>query len=74
VIVVAHCVNQLVAIAAHERRHVAVVDIGSAFLNATMQKSVPVLMRLDKITSEYLVYNNPKYAEFRQANGRSQYS
>jgi hypothetical protein len=28
------------AIAAHEKRHVAVVDIGSAFLNATMQKSV----------------------------------
>jgi hypothetical protein len=59
----------IAAIAAHEKRHLAVVDIGSAFLNATMQKSVPVHMRLDKTMSEYLVRVNPKYAEFRQTNG-----
>jgi hypothetical protein len=51
----------IAAIAAHEKRHIAVVDIGSAFLNATMQKSVPV----DKTMSEYLVHINPKYARFR---------
>jgi Reverse transcriptase (RNA-dependent DNA polymerase) len=59
----------IAAIAAHERRHVAVVDIGSAILNAAMQKSVLVHMRLDKTMSEYLVHINLKHAEFRQANG-----
>jgi hypothetical protein len=59
----------IAAIAAHEERHVVVVDIGSAFLNATMQKSVPVYMRLDKTMSEYLVQISSKYAEFRQTNG-----
>jgi Reverse transcriptase (RNA-dependent DNA polymerase) len=43
----------IASIAAHEKRHVAVVDIESAFLNATIQKSV--YMRLDKTMSEYLV-------------------
>jgi hypothetical protein len=57
------------AIAAHEKRHVAVVDIGSAFLNAKMPQGVPVHMRLDKTISEYLVGINPKYAEFRETNG-----
>jgi hypothetical protein len=53
----------IAAIAAHEERHVAVVDIGSAFL-----KCVPVYMRLDKAMSEYLVQISSKYAEFRQTN------
>jgi Reverse transcriptase (RNA-dependent DNA polymerase) len=57
------------AIAAHERRHVVVVDIGIAFLNAKMPQGVPVHMRLDKTMSEYLVGINPKYAEFRETNG-----
>jgi hypothetical protein len=56
------------AIAAHERRHVAVVDFGSAFLNAKMPQGVPVHMKLDKTMSEYLVGINPKYAEFRETN------
>jgi dihydroxyacetone kinase DhaKLM complex PTS-EIIA-like component DhaM len=34
----------IIAIAAHEGRQAAVVDIGSAFLNAEMPKSVPVYM------------------------------
>jgi Reverse transcriptase (RNA-dependent DNA polymerase) len=54
-------VLSIAAIAAHEKRHIAVVGIGSAFLNATMQKRMPV----DKTMSEYLVHINPKYAEFR---------
>jgi Reverse transcriptase (RNA-dependent DNA polymerase) len=58
----------IAAIAVHEGRHVAVVDIRGAFLNAKMQKSVPVYMRLDKIMSEYLVRINPKYNVFRQRN------
>jgi hypothetical protein len=59
----------IAAIAAHERRHVAVVDIGSAFLNSKMPQGVPVHMKLDKTMSEYLVGINPKYAEFRETNG-----
>ena len=52
----------IAAIAAHERRHVAVVDIGSVFLNAKMSKGVPVYMRLDKTISEYLIRIDSKYA------------
>jgi hypothetical protein len=59
----------IAAIAAHEGRQVAVVDIVSAFLNAKMQKGVPVYMRLDKIMSEYLVQINPKYGHFRESMG-----
>jgi hypothetical protein len=59
----------IIAIAAHEKRGVAVVDIGSEFLNAKMQKGVPVYMRLDKIMSEYLIRIKPKYAEFGEPNG-----
>jgi hypothetical protein len=59
----------LVAIAAHEKRHVAVVDIGGAFLNATMPKAMPVYMRLDKVMSEYIVRIDSKYAEYRERNG-----
>ena len=58
----------IAAIAAHERRHVAVVDIGSVFLNAKMSKGVPVYMRLDKTISEYLIRIDSKYAEFRETN------
>jgi hypothetical protein len=49
-------------------RHVAVVDIGSAFLNAKMQKGVQVYMRLNKTMGEYLIQIN-KYAKFREKNG-----
>jgi hypothetical protein len=59
----------IAAIATHEGRHVAVVDVGSAFLNAKMQKGVPVYMRLDKIMSECLVQISPKYDRFRESNG-----
>jgi Reverse transcriptase (RNA-dependent DNA polymerase)/Zinc knuckle len=59
----------IIAIAAHEKRHAAVVDIGSAFLNAEMSKGVPVYMRLDKIMSEFLVKINPKYSGYRDRNG-----
>jgi hypothetical protein len=59
----------IIAIAAHEERHAAVVDIGSAFLNADMPKSVPVYMRLDKTMSEFMVKINPKYSQYRDRNG-----
>jgi Reverse transcriptase (RNA-dependent DNA polymerase) len=44
------------------------VDIGSAFLNAKMQKGVQVYMRLNKTMGEYLIQIN-KYAKFREKNG-----
>ena len=59
----------LAAIAAHERRAVAVVDIGGAFLNADMGKSVPVHMRLDKTMSEFLITLNPSYGNFLDDRG-----
>ena len=59
----------IIAIAAHEKRHVAVVDIGSAFLNAVMPKSIQVHMRLDNTMSEYMVKINPMYSGYRQRNG-----
>ena len=36
------------AIAAHERRHIAVVDITGAYLNADMNTGIIVHMRLDQ--------------------------
>lgn len=59
----------IIAIAAHEKRSTAVVDIGSAFLNADMSAGIPVYMRLDKTMSEYMIKINPKYGRFREANG-----
>jgi Reverse transcriptase (RNA-dependent DNA polymerase) len=59
----------IIAIAAHEKRRAAVVDIGSAFLNATMSGSVAVHMRLDKIMSEYMSKINSKYRAFTEENG-----
>ena len=59
----------IVAIAAHERRNVAVVDVGGAFLNAVMPKSEPVYMRLDNTMSEYMVSIDPGYSQYRQRNG-----
>jgi hypothetical protein len=56
----------IISIAAHESIHVAVVDIGSVFLNVKMQKGVPVYMRLNNTMSEYLIQINPKYAEFSE--------
>ena len=44
----------LLAVAAHEHRHVAVVDITGAFLNADMRKGVPVHMRLDRTMSDFI--------------------
>ena len=59
----------VIAIAAHEGRLAAVVDIGSAFLNADMPKNVPVHMRLDKTMSEFMVKINPGYSQYRDRNG-----
>jgi hypothetical protein len=42
------------AIAATEKRHVATVDIGGAYLNADLPKDKPIFMKLDKLLAEML--------------------
>lgn len=45
------------------------VDIGIAFLNAVMPKSMPVYMRLNNTMSEYMARINPMYSQYRERNG-----
>jgi hypothetical protein len=59
----------ILAIAAHEGRKAAVVDIGGAFLNAEMKTGVPVHMRLDKVMSGMLIRLKPSYKRFLDAKG-----
>jgi hypothetical protein len=59
----------LAAVAAHEQRRVAVVDIGGAFLNADMGHKVPVHMRLDKTMTEFLITLDPSYRTFIDSKG-----
>ena len=47
------------AIAAHERRVVKVMDVGTAYLNAGMKKTV--LMKVDKVLSKYLLKVDSNY-------------
>ena len=59
----------LAAVAAHEHRHVAVVDIGGAFLNANMSQRVPVHMRLDKTMTEFIATLDPSYRAYLDDRG-----
>ena len=60
----------IAAIYTHERRHAAVVDIGGAFLNASMTTEVPVHMRLDKTMSDFLIAVNSGYGRLADDRGR----
>lgn len=58
------------AIAAHEGRHVMTMDIGGAFLNASLKGTgILVHMRLDKLMSSILIKLDPSYARFLEPNG-----
>ena len=59
----------VISIAAHERRHAAVVDIGGAFLHADMTTGVPVHMRLDKTMSDFLVALDIRYKGYQNDKG-----
>jgi hypothetical protein len=59
----------LAAVTAHEHRHVAVVDIGGAFLNADMSQRIPVHMRLDKTMTEFIVTLDPSYRAYLDDRG-----
>jgi hypothetical protein len=69
--VAAACVMAVSAIAAHERRTVITIDIGGAFLNASMPTDTGVIvhMRLDAKMTAILVRLLPEYAPFVDAKG-----
>jgi hypothetical protein len=56
------------AIAAKEKRHVVTLDIGGAYLNASM-KEREVLMRLDDKMAMILVKIRPEYEKFLNEDG-----
>ena len=63
-------VMAVVALAAHERRHAVVIDIGGAFLNADMAPTgVEVLMRLDRVMAGMLCLLHPSYKSSLEKNG-----
>jgi Reverse transcriptase (RNA-dependent DNA polymerase) len=59
----------LASIAAYEKRSVAVVDIAGAFLNASMEQSIPVHMRLDRTMFDFLITFDPTYRTFQDERG-----
>ena len=59
----------LLAIAAHEKRAVAVVDISGAYLNADMALETPVHMRLDRPMSDHIIDIDPTYSKYTDTRG-----
>ena len=59
----------VLAIAAHEGRNAAVVDIGGAFLNAEMTTGIDVHMRLDRTINDMMVELDPRYEGYRDTKG-----
>ena len=59
----------MLAVAAHEKRHVAVVDISGAFLNADMSLGVPVHMRLDRTMSMFITNIDDRYKKYVDVGG-----
>ena len=59
----------VLAIAAHEKRKVAVVDITGAYLNADIGKEVTVHMRLDQLISGMMVKLSPEYGNYTDHRG-----
>ena len=62
-------VFSLLAIAAHEERRVAVVDISGAYLNADMALETPVHMRLDRTMADLIIDIDPTYSKYTDARG-----
>ena len=54
----------MVVIAARERRTVATMDIGSAFVKASMDGEDEVLVHLDQLTSALLIKIDPSFQKF----------
>ena len=59
----------VLSIAAFEKRHVSVVDITGAYLNANIGKEVTVHMRLDQLISGMLTKLSPAYGKYTDHRG-----
>lgn len=59
----------VLAVAAKENRHSAVIDIRGAFLHASMSGQVQVHMRLDKLMSRMLTELDGQYDQYREKSG-----
>jgi Reverse transcriptase (RNA-dependent DNA polymerase) len=59
----------LAAMAAYEKRTVAVVDIAGAFLNPDMSQGIPVHMRIDRTMTDFLITLDPSYSRYRDDRG-----
>jgi hypothetical protein len=57
------------AIAASEKRAVVVLDIGGAYLNASMPSDNPVYMRIEPALADIIVKHHPQYSQFIRKNG-----
>jgi hypothetical protein len=58
----------MLAIAKSQGRHLATIDIGSAYLNADMSKE-DVIMILDKVVAEQYIKIKPEYSKFIDQKG-----
>ena len=64
------CLSMVAAIAGSERRKVATIDIGSAFLRGKFEDgSDPIIMRLDKEMADALCKIDPGYKVFKRPDG-----
>ena len=62
-------VFSVAAIAAHEGRKCATIDIGGAFLNADIHTGIKVHVRLDAALARLLALLDNSYAEFMETDG-----
>ena len=59
----------ILALAGHEHRHAMTLDIGGAYLNASMPEGKPVYVRLDPLIAAILGMLDATYIEFIQHDG-----
>ena len=59
----------MVVVAARERREVATMDIGSAFVKASMDGEEEVLLTLDQLSAVLLIKIDPSYRQFLNDRG-----
>ena len=59
----------MIGVSAHEGRHVAVLDVSGAFLNAEMTLGVPVHMKLDRTMSKFIAEIDWSYSKYVDAGG-----
>ena len=59
----------IIAIAANEKRHLATVDIGGAFVRSDMRGPEEVIVTINSKLAEYLLQVRPDWRVHRQSNG-----